>query len=42
MAYMAPEAIPELAKAMLQSGYSQTDVFGVLGGNFFRVAKASW
>jgi len=42
MAYMAPEAIPELANAMLRSGYSSAEVAGVLGQNFARVARATW
>ena len=42
MAYMAPEAIPELANAMLRAGYSSAEVAGVLGQNFARVARATW
>ncbi len=37
-----PERFPEIADALLARGYSETDVAGVLGGNFMRVAQATW
>ena len=40
--YFAPEQAPELTEAMLQRGYSEADVKGVLGENFLRVARQVW
>jgi len=38
----APEQLPALADHLLAMGYSEEDVAGVLGGNFMRVARATW
>lgn len=37
-----PEQLPEVAESLLQHGYSDAEVTGILGGNFHRVAAASW
>lgn len=42
MRCMAPERLPEIAEAMDRAGYSSTDIRAALGGNFVRVATASW
>lgn len=42
MRYMAPERLLDIAAAMDKAGYSSADVQAVLGGNFLRVANASW
>jgi len=40
--YWPPERIEELVDALLQRGYSDDDIRGVLGGNFLRVATEVW
>lgn len=40
--FVPPEAFPELAGGFVKLGYSETDVRGILGLNFLRVAKAVW
>lgn len=39
---VAPERVPEIAAALLRLGYRVPDVRKVLGGNFLRVARATW
>ena len=39
---VAPEQLPEIVAELLKLGYRTTDVRKVLGGNFLRVAKATW
>jgi len=40
--FVAPEQMPELVEGLLQRGYSEMDIHGILGGNFLRVAKQVW
>jgi membrane dipeptidase len=37
-----PGKMPQIAAALLQRGWSETDTRKVLGGNFMRVARAVW
>jgi len=37
-----PEQIPELTELMLQSGYGDDDIRGILGGNWQRLARDVW
>jgi membrane dipeptidase len=37
-----PEQIREIAATLLSRGYPLADVRKVLGGNFLRVARATW
>lgn len=37
-----PEQIPEIADGLLRRGYTDADVAGIVGGNFLRVAEATW
>lgn len=37
-----PEALPQIAAALSKRGYKDADVLGILGGNFLRVAEATW
>lgn len=39
---IAPEALPDIASALSQRGYKDSDVIAILGGNFMRVAEATW
>lgn len=39
---VAPEQIRDIAAALFARGYKPTDVRKVLGGNFLRVARATW
>jgi membrane dipeptidase len=34
--------LPELTAGLLDRGYSERDVRGILGGNFLRVASQVW
>jgi membrane dipeptidase len=38
----APEQLPEIASRLFTHGYSLTDVRKIIGGNFSRVARATW
>ena len=40
--YVPPEEAPRLTQALLDRGYSERDIHGILGGNFLRVAEAVW
>lgn len=40
--YLPPEALPEVTDVLLRRGWSDADVLGLLGGNFLRVADATW
>ena len=42
MRFAAPEQLPELAEVLLERGWADDDVRGVLGANFRRVAAAVW
>lgn len=37
-----PEHLPDIAGALLDLGYRPEEVRGVIGGNFLRVAEATW
>jgi membrane dipeptidase len=40
--FAAPAYLPAIADELLRRGYSDKDVCGVLGANFFRVASSVW
>ena len=40
--YAPPEQTPKLTEALLARGYSPTEVRGILGENWMRVARAVW
>lgn len=40
--YVPPEAAPRLTQALLDRGYGDQDIRGILGENFLRVAKTVW
>lgn len=40
--YVPPEAAPRLTQALLDRGYGDHDIRGILGENFLRVAKIVW
>jgi len=40
--YLPPEQLPEVVETMLQRGFDNAEITGILGGNFLRVAKAVW
>src|SRR5690242_6273405 len=40
--YVPPEAAPRLTQALLDRGYGEADIRGILGGNFLRVAQTVW
>jgi len=42
MGIVPPERFPELTEALLERGYSVTDVGKILGGNMLRVAEQTW
>ena len=42
MDFMQPEALPLLTQTLLQRGYSETEVRGILGENLLRVASQVW
>jgi membrane dipeptidase len=39
---LGPEALPQIADALSKGGYKDADVTAILGGNFLRVAEATW
>lgn len=42
LAMAEPERLPEVAELLLKNGHSETEVRGVMGGNFLRVAEQTW
>lgn len=40
--YATPADYPALTGLMLDAGYAQNDIRGILGGNFLRVCAANW
>ena len=40
--YVPPEKIPGLTEIMLQKGYCDDDIMGILGENFLRVCERVW
>jgi membrane dipeptidase len=40
--YVEPEAFPQLTQALLDRGYDEAHVRGILGENFLRVARLVW
>jgi membrane dipeptidase len=40
--YLPPEQLPEIVETMVQRGFSDAEITGILGGNFLRVAEAVW
>lgn len=40
--YWPPESLGELTEALVRRGYSDSDVLGILGENFLRVARQVW
>ena len=40
--YIQPEQLPELADGMLRSGYKESQVRGILGENWFKLARRVW
>ncbi|HVJ42316.1 MAG TPA: membrane dipeptidase [Dongiaceae bacterium] len=39
---LEPESLPQIAEALSARGYKDDDVIAILGGNFMRVAEATW
>lgn len=39
---LPPESFPRLTQALLDRGYEEEDVRGILGGNFLRLARQVW
>lgn len=42
IAFVEPEQFPEFTELLVQKGYSEDVISGILGGNFLRVAKEVW
>ncbi len=42
LAMAEPERLPAVAELLLKNGHSETEVRGVMGGNFLRVAEQTW
>jgi membrane dipeptidase len=40
--FVQPEQIEDLAELMCRKNYSEADIRGILGGNFYRVCKQVW
>lgn len=40
--FVAPEQMPEVTEGLLKRGYSESDVRGILGENFLRLARQVW
>ena len=41
-AFVQPEQLPALVERMLTAGYSDSDILGILGGNYLRIAAQIW
>lgn len=39
---LQPEVLPEITECLLQQGYSESEVCGILGGNLVRIAGEVW
>jgi microsomal dipeptidase-like Zn-dependent dipeptidase len=39
---VAPEQLREIAGGLFARGYESTDVRNIIGGNFARIARATW
>jgi membrane dipeptidase len=42
IAFVEPEQFPDFTELLVQKGYSEDVISGILGGNFLRVAKEVW
>ena len=40
--YIDPEAAPRLTQALLDRGYDEASIRGILGENFLRIAETVW
>lgn len=40
--YFAPEQVPALAEGLSTRGFTETEIRGILGENFLRLAEATW
>jgi membrane dipeptidase len=40
--FLPPEQLPEITETLVQRGFGDAEITGILGGNFLRVAKAVW
>ncbi|MGH6910652.1 MAG: membrane dipeptidase, partial [Phenylobacterium sp.] len=39
---LAPEALPAIAQRLVDLGYDEATLIGILGGNLMRLARAVW
>jgi len=42
MAIMPPESLPAITEALVERGFGDDEILGILGGNYLRVAATSW
>jgi len=42
LGYVPPESYPAVTQALVDRGYRDADIRGILGGNFLRVAARVW
>ena len=40
--FLAPEAFPKITETLLDCGFSDSETLGILGGNFYRLARDVW
>lgn len=40
--FLAPETFPQITASLLDNGFSETETLGILGGNFYRMARDVW
>jgi membrane dipeptidase len=40
--FVEPEQTPEIAELLVERGFSQSDVEGIVGGNFLHIARQVW